>query len=208
MWGGGGNHVVPPPCGDPWELDSIMLSVRHGTHGLTTCGVPVLQKRKQPVNNTVRSSTRKNVSLFHAKLKTRLTCWNVRTLGCLSEQSDKLLGLVRTMQEKKIELMALSETRWTGQGVKRIKDKNFLYSGTEKERNYGVAIALSSLGRRSWEEQVVFFIQCQSASLEPGLRPILVMHSSLPFMPQLIQPMPVKRQCRMSFTSSFKPLLQ
>ena len=64
-------------------------------------------------------------------------------VGHLSEQSEKVLGLVCTMEEK-IELMALSETRWAGQGVERIKDKTFLYMGTEKERNYGVAIALSS----------------------------------------------------------------
>ena len=74
----------------------------------------------------------------------------MRTLGRLSEQSEKLLGLVSTMEEKKIELMALSETRWTGQGVERIKDKTFLYSGTEKEWNYGVAIVLSSHARCSW----------------------------------------------------------
>ena len=56
------------------------------------------------------------------------------------------------MEEKKIELMALSETRWTGQGVERIKNKTFIYSGADKDRNYGVAIALSNQARRSWEE--------------------------------------------------------
>ena len=54
--------------------------------------------------------------------------------------------------EEKIELMALSETRWTGQGVERMKDKIFPYSGTEKERNYGVAIALSSHTHHSREK--------------------------------------------------------
>ena len=44
-------------------------------------------------------------------------------------QSEKLLGLVHTMEET-IELMALLETRWTEQGVERIKDKTFLYRGT------------------------------------------------------------------------------
>ena len=69
-------------------------------------------------------------------------------LGRLSEQSEKLLGLGL----EKIELMSLSEIRWTGKGVERIKDKTFLYSGTQKERNYVVAIVLSSDARRSWEE--------------------------------------------------------
>ena len=131
-----------------------MLSVRRGTRGLTTCGVPVPPHvgAKPQVDKTARSSARKNASLFHAKVKTRIACWNVRTLGRLSEQSEKLLGLVQTMEEKKIELMALSETRWTGQGVERIKNKTFIYSGADKDRNYGVAIALSNQARRSWEE--------------------------------------------------------
>lgn len=37
-------------------------------------------------------------------------------------------------------------------GVERIKNKTFLYSGADKDRNYGVAIALSSLAHHSWEE--------------------------------------------------------
>ena len=67
-----------------------------------------------------------------------------------------------------------------------------------------LVVMLVVLGRK----QVVFSIQCQSASLGPGLRPILAMHPSLPFMPQLTQPVPMERQCQMSFTSSFNPLLQ
>ena len=127
----------------------------------------------------MRSSARKNVSLFHAKLKTRNVCWNVRLLGHLSEQSEKLLGLVCTMEEKKTILIALSETRWTGQGVERIK--TFLYSGTEEERNYGVAIALSSHARRSREEAGSVFHPVSERILRT--RPILAMHPSLAFMP-------------------------
>ena len=67
-------------------------------------------------------------------------------------QSEKLLGLVRTMEEKINELMALSKTRWTGQGVERIKNKTFLYNGAGKEQNYDVAIVLSSLACCSWEK--------------------------------------------------------
>ena len=110
--------------------------------------------------------------------------------------------------EEKIELMALSETRWTGQGVERMKDKIFPYSGTEKERNNGVAIALSSHAQRSREEARSVFHPVLEHILRTRIRPILAMHPSLPFMPQLTQPMPMKRQCQMSFTSSFNPLLQ
>ena len=52
------------------------------------------------------------------------------------------------MEVKKIELMPSSETRWTGQGVERIKNKTFIYTGAHKDQNYGVAIALSSHAHR------------------------------------------------------------
>lgn len=60
-----------------------------------------------------------------------------------------MLGLAQTMEEKKIDLVALSETSWTGQGVERVKNKTVLYSGADKDRNYRVAIALSSLVHHS-----------------------------------------------------------
>ena len=207
VWGGGGDRVVLPPRSDPWELDPVMLSVRCGTRGLTTCGVPVPPHvgAKPQVDKTARSSARKNASLFYAKVKTRIACWNVRTLGRLSEQSEKLLGLVQTMEEKKIELMALSETRWTGQGVERIKNKTFIYSGADKDRNYGVAIALSNvLGRK----QAACSIQYQNVFSEYGSRPILVMHLSLLYMLQPIQPLQVMPLFQMHSTNSSKLLLQ
>lgn len=39
------------------------------------------------------------------------------TIGCSSVQGEKLLGIVHTVEEKKIELMDLSEIRWTGLGT-------------------------------------------------------------------------------------------
>ena len=45
-----------------------------------------------------------------------------RMLECADTGPSQCAERTRTMEEKKIELMALSETRWTGQGVERIKD--------------------------------------------------------------------------------------
>ena len=161
VWGGG-DRVIPPPCGDPWELDPVMLSIRHGTRGLMTCSVPFpphVGQNHKLINlldlstcgfekNGVMNCFMMSLCLTFEKVEIRIACWNVRTLGRLSEQSEKLMGLVQTMEEKKTELMALSETRWAG----RIKNKTFIYSGADKDRNNGVANAPSNHARCSWKE--------------------------------------------------------
>ena len=129
-------------------------------------------------------------------------------LGCLSEQSEKLLGLVCTMEEKKIELMVLSETRWTGQGVERIKNKTFLYSGTEKEHNYGVPIVLSSHACRSWEEAGSVFHPVSKRILRTRIKTHFGIGFIIAVYAQTNPTSANERQCRMSFTSSFNPLLQ
>ena len=58
--------------------------------------------------------SRESREFLHAKSKTRIACWNVRTLGSLSDQSAQLLATIDTMKKKRIELLALSETRWPG----------------------------------------------------------------------------------------------
>ena len=59
------------------------------------------------------------------------------------------------MKEKNIELMALSESRWTGQGVSKIRSYTILHSGTESQHTHGVAFILSP--RASWEKAVCVF---------------------------------------------------
>ena len=67
-----------------------------------------------------KSEKPRNLSLIHAKSNTRIACWNVRSVGSLSDQSEKLHSVLWTMKEKNIELMVLSESHWTGQGISKI----------------------------------------------------------------------------------------
>ena len=92
-------------------------------------------------------------SLFHAKCNTRIACWNVRSIGTLSDQSEKLQSVLRTMKEKRIELLALSESRWTGQGVSKIRAHTipFILGLSLSMSMHGVAFVLSPLARASWE---------------------------------------------------------
>ena len=50
------------------------------------------------------------MNFLYAKSKTRIACWNVRTLGILGHHSAQLFTAIKTMTENKIELLALSES--------------------------------------------------------------------------------------------------
>ena len=55
-----------------------------------------------------KQKSRESREFLHAKSKTRIACWNVRTLGSLSNQSVQLLATIDSLN-KTIELLALSE---------------------------------------------------------------------------------------------------
>ena len=57
---------------------------------------------------------------------------------------------VETMQKKKIQLLALSETRWPGHGITIIRSTTILHCGSSSHV-HGVAIALSPSACSSWE---------------------------------------------------------
>ena len=70
------------------------------------------------------------------------TCVCVGTFG-LSNQSVYLHNVIKTMKSKKIELLALSESRWPGHGISKIHSITILHSGTSLNHIHGVTIALS-----------------------------------------------------------------
>ena len=128
---------------------------RYGTVGLASQSVPCVTpasaqkpsalKTKKSVSNSV------SCDFLHAKSKTRMACWNVRSLGALSAQSAPLRGVISTMKEKNIDLLALSESRWPGSGSCSVSSYNILYSGTPSTHVHGVAIILSPRAKLSWE---------------------------------------------------------
>ena len=58
-----------------------------------------------------------SASLFTPKSSIQLGCWNVRSLGNPIKQNGQLKDVLRTMKEKCLEVLALSEVRWPGHGV-------------------------------------------------------------------------------------------
>ena len=66
---------------------------------------------------------------------TKLGTWNVRTLF----QSGKLENVEQEMDRIGFNILGMSETRWTGQGLIKVGDKTMIYSGGQKhERGVGM----------------------------------------------------------------------
>ena len=114
-------------------------------------GVPYCSMCIFKILAKLKLSKPRSWNFLHAKLKTRIACWNVRTLGTLGDQSAQLLAAIKTMKEKNIELLALSESHWTGCGITRICSTIILHSGSPSNYVCGVAIALSPHTCSSWE---------------------------------------------------------
>ena len=86
----------------------------------------------------------------HAKTRTRIGCWNVRTLGSLSEQSAQLRAVSDTMKSKNMDLLALAESCWPGSGVYSVCDSTILHSGSPSSHTHGVAVILSPRPKAAW----------------------------------------------------------
>ena len=146
-----GDLFVQPPSGIPGTLTTVMPIAQQGLDRLASCPDPCESSDLQKIKASKTKGKRKTVSLFRAKCNTRIACWNVRTLGSLSQQSLQLMSALRTMKEKNIEVLAVSESRWTGHGVTKIGSYTILHSGTSSTHVHGVAIIMSSKAAASWE---------------------------------------------------------
>ena len=78
------------------------------------------------------SQTRKGanisrVDMLRTKTTRRVGCWNLRTLY----QTGKLAQVIKEMQSYKIEILGVSETRWTG------SESRQLLSGHHHSRGVG-----------------------------------------------------------------------
>ena len=72
----------------------------------------------------------------------RVGTWNVRTLS-----KGKLENVKREMVRNRVNVMGLSEVRWTGAGVIESEEVKMYYSGGE-ERQRGVAVVLDKEAAR------------------------------------------------------------
>ena len=148
--GGGGITACNLQVVIPGTLTTVMPIALAGSDGLASRFVPCVSMDTQKSSASKTKNPRNpRILLFHTKCNTRIACWNVRSIGTLSDQSEKLQSVLRTMKEKRIEL--LSESRWTGQGVSKIRAHTILHSVSESQHVHGVAFVLSPLAQASWE---------------------------------------------------------
>ena len=93
-------------------------------------------------------------ALLSPKSNIRVGCWNVRSLGNPTRQDSHLRNVLRTMAEKNLHILALSEVRWPGHGAAQIGRNGIVYSGSATDdphhRRRGVAVVLSERGASAW----------------------------------------------------------
>ena len=87
-------------------------------------------------SESLREARNQRSPIFSAKLFTRIGTWNVRTLF-LVFQCGRLDQVLNEMQKYKLDILGLSEVRWTDQGRITSGQTTILYSGREKHHHQG-----------------------------------------------------------------------
>ena len=79
-------------------------------------------------------------SLLGPKTKFSIGAWNVRTMN----EASKLAQVIREMKRYRLDILGVSECRWTGSGRQVTHDgSTILYSGHEDTHIRGVALVIS-----------------------------------------------------------------
>ena len=114
---------------------------RHQTRAL---GVNHPHTLKQQITESLTKDNRTDTTetTFSLKTRTRIGCWNVKTIM----EATKLAQIDKERNAYHIEILGLSETRWNGSGEHRIPQGGILlYSGKpiNDKHESGVGILLS-----------------------------------------------------------------
>ena len=109
-------------------------------------GAPVSQRVvSRPARNSRCSGPSSSEILTNNRLKNVVTVgtWNVRTLL----QTGKLQLLQKELERMRYDIVGISEVRWPGSG--QALDGRFLYAGTSKGGEKGVAFLLSDRAKKA-----------------------------------------------------------
>ena len=98
--------------------------------------------RMMVVSQTQLGAASQKVDALKPKRRTRVACWNVRTLY----QTGKLAQVVREFDEYRLDILGVSEARWSGSGKRRLASGHtILYSGrADDQHTEGVAMIITS----------------------------------------------------------------
>lgn len=93
------------------------------------------------VSQTQQGADILTVDSLKPKQKTRIACWNVRTLY----QTGKLAHVVREFHNYRLNILGVCEARWTGTGQRKLaSEQTILYSGRlDDQHTEGVALIMS-----------------------------------------------------------------
>ena len=96
-----------------------------------------------PDESPTREVRNLNRNLLGPKSTLRIGAWNVRTMY----ETSKTAQVVKEMDLYNLDMLGISECRWTGAGRKTTQQGSIiLYSERDKHHSSGVA-----LKKRSWE---------------------------------------------------------
>ena len=95
------------------------------------------------------------LSVLGPKTELRIGAWNVKTMW----EASKTAQVIKAMKEYRLDILGISECRWTGSGRLETTDKNgkkytVLYSGLEDTHTSGVALIIQQQKAKSlieWE---------------------------------------------------------
>ena len=111
--------------------------------------------------------------LFTPKSGICVGCWNVRSLGNPTKQNGRLRDVLRTMKEKNMEILALSEVRWPGHGVSQLEEAVIVHSGMDVSdrqcRSCGVAVIFSEKAAAAWRAAGSVFDHVSKRILRAGV---------------------------------------
>ena len=138
------------------ETEDVGLNVINGpnlaTSQILTEGVPneeFLGAEDDTVTSAGQSLRDASTSMrlmVHPKTKVRIGCWNVRTMY----QLGKTAQVCREMVNYRLDLLGISECRWTGMGKLQTQTGQvIIYSGKEDRHEYGVALVMSKEAAKS-----------------------------------------------------------
>ena len=77
--------------------------------------------------------------IFNAKATTKIATWNVRTM----HQCGKAQQVINEMKSYKLDILRISEMRWTGNGI--TSEGMIPFSGNQNSHNRGVGILLHDI---------------------------------------------------------------
>ena len=95
---------------------------------------------RRQVTTRATSDRHSATALSLKRMSIRLATWNVRTLY----QSGKVQNVIQEMHRVNINILGVSEMRWTQSGKTKIGDTTLVYSGPKKDHVRGVGLLLDS----------------------------------------------------------------